>query len=424
MRTIFLTCFSSMALTLGCSGTEGTSGGTDSDAAYIQDAAAATTPDGAADATTADAYAPGDAGLAGDGSTEAGEPDAGPGTADASCVGVSYPVEPHLLDLYLMLDQSGSMSEVVADGGTKWGAVTGAINGFLTQPSAAGLGVGLQYFGLPAVDAGACTANAACTTSADCGAGTCVAGTCFCSTGGAADSCLSSDYQRPSVEIAPLPAVGPTISASMAAHSPATATPTSAALQGAVDHASEWAVAHPGHKAVVLLATDGDPTECDTSLTNIAAIAQKAAAGTPNVLTFVIGIGSSLTNLNTIAAAGGTSSAFIVDTSGNVTQQFLDALDKIRGAAQSCAYALPAPSVGAIDYARVNVQYTPGGTGAPITLSKVIDAASCPPSGDAWYYDVNGAPTQILLCASACTTVRQDAKASVAVVLGCSTGAH
>ncbi len=412
--------FSVVAFTLGCSTgapSNGGPGGPDSDAGT----------GGALDATTADAPATdmpdgapaGDGGGEGDGSPAPG--DAGARDSDTSCIGQIYPVNARALDLYVMLDQSGSMSESVDGGATKWTSVTGAINAFLTEPSAAGLGVGLQYFGLNTLDGGTCTAGATCSGNADCGTGLCVVGTCSCTSG---DSCLSADYQRPDVEIAPLPAVAPAISASIAKHSPSTATPTSAALQGAVDHAHEWAVAHADHTAVVVLATDGDPSECDTSLTNIAAIAQNGVTGTPKVLTFVIGIGASLANLNAIAAAGGTTSAFIVDTGANVNQQFVDALNKIRGAAQGCAYGIPVPNGGAVDYARVNVEYAPGGTGIPLTLARVADAASCPVSGDAWYYDVNVAPTQILLCGSTCAAVRKDAKTTVAVVLGCSTNVH
>ncbi len=44
--------------------------------------------------------------------------------------------------------------------------------------------------------------------------------------------------------------------------------------------------------------------------------------------------------------AGGTGSAFIVDTSMNVSQQFLAALNKIRGAALGCQYKIPVPQGG------------------------------------------------------------------------------
>jgi hypothetical protein len=47
------------------------------------------------------------------------------------------------LDLYIMLDQSGSMDDPVS-GGTKWTAVTGALNTFFGQPGLDGVSIGIQ----------------------------------------------------------------------------------------------------------------------------------------------------------------------------------------------------------------------------------------------------------------------------------------
>ena len=76
------------------------------------------------------------------------------------------------------------------------------------------------------------------------------------------------------------------------------------------------------------------------------AIAGAGYGHVPKILTFVIGVGSSLGALNGIAMAGGTNQAFIVDTNANVNQQFLDAMNKIRGAALSCEYIIPTPDAG------------------------------------------------------------------------------
>ena len=67
-------------------------------------------------------------------------------------------------------------------------------------------------------------------------------------------------------------------------------TPTSAALQGAINSAKAFATANPGHTAIAILATDGLPTECDTNIANIKAIAAAGLAGTPSVKTYVIGV--------------------------------------------------------------------------------------------------------------------------------------
>ena len=292
------------------------------------------------------------------------------------------------LDIYIMLDQSGSMGDDLPGGvGTKWTVIRNALAQFLSQPTLTGVSVGLQYFPINN------------------------------------DSCTVNDYATPAVEIAPLTVTQQqAIANSLVAHGPTTNTPTAPALQGAINHCKTWGTAHPDHVVITILATDGDPTACSPQdIPGIAAIAATGVSGTPKVLTFVIGVGSSLTNLNAIAQGGGTTSAFLVDTGGNVQQQFLDALNVIRGTALGCVYKLPSPDGGTPDYDKVNVQYTPNGTGTPTMFPRVDGLASCPGSGDAWYYDNPSAPTQILLCPSTCNTVKADTTGLVDVLLGCKT---
>jgi hypothetical protein len=292
------------------------------------------------------------------------------------------------LDMYVMLDQSGSMDDQVT-GGTKWTTVTSAINTFLGQPGLDGVSVGLGYFGVP-------------------------------DSTGFGDSCNAPDYAVPAVEISPLPQVAGMITSSIAQHSPTTATPTSAALQGAINHAKTWSSAHAGDATVVILATDGDPSECDTTISGIQAIAAAGFNGTPKIPTYVIGVGSSLANLNAIAASGGSTSAFLVDTGGNVNQQFLQAMNDIRHAALGCSYAVPTSTNGQpVDYNTVNIVYQPGNGGPPVTLPYVMTKANCPAQGNGWYYDNPSAPTQILLCDSSCSGIELDTMGSVNITLGC-----
>ena len=311
--------------------------------------------------------------MSGDADSNGG--DSGSTGDSAACMSESLSPQTPPLDMYIMLDQSGSM----ADQG-KWAAIGSGMNSFATEASAAGVGVGLQYFGL---------------------------------TGGAG-SCISTDYQTPTLEIAPLPGAATALSASLAGHVPAGDTPTYPALKGAVDHAKAWASAHTGRVTVVVLATDSYASStCDDDLTHIATIASTAAAGTPRIVTFVIGVGSTLTNLNGIAAGGGTGQAILTDTSA---AQFFAALNKVQGAALACHYTFPIGK----DRAKLNISYEPA-AGAAVTVGKVAGRASCPATGDAWYYDDNATPTQILLCDSTCKTVQAGAGAPVSILSGCST---
>jgi hypothetical protein len=310
----------------------------------------------------------------------------------------------------------------------KWGSVTNALETFVQQPNLDGMSIGLGYFAVetpPPV-----CATTSCTTNADCGSAAC--GPCFgnacvgavaAGLGGGGDSCNVADYTTPSVEIAPLPGVAGAIVSSIGMHSPTTGTPTVQALQGAIQHAQSWANMHAGDAVVVVLATDGEPSDNCTpeDISSVEGVATAGRMSSPGIRTFVIGVGGDLANLNGIAAAGGTGSAFLVDTSANAQQQFLDALNAIRHAVLGCTYQIPLPTMGNPDFQAVNVIYTPGGGGMPQTLPYVGSQAQCPATGNGWYYDNAANPTQIILCSATCSVVAADTAGSVSIELGCAT---
>jgi len=92
-------------------------------------------------------------------------------------------------------------------------------------------------------------------------------------------SCNVADYATPDVPIAPLPMVAQAILDSLGQHAPAGSTPTSAALSAALDYAKGWAGIHLDRKVIVVLATDGAPTLCDSNIGDIANLAAAAAGG-------------------------------------------------------------------------------------------------------------------------------------------------
>jgi hypothetical protein len=343
----------------------------------------------------------------------------------SSCASDMITAQQIPLDMYVMLDQSSSMSD-----DNKWMSVTTALNTFVTQSGVDGISMGLGYFAVQTPPPTCATVT--CGSDADCGSAAC--GPCFSLGGsgtcigaatavlGGTDSCTVADYETPAVEIAPLPGVANAISMSMSMHSPTTGTPTVQALTGALDHATTWANAHAGDAVVVVLATDGEPDDSCTpeDVPSVEAVATTGRMATPSIRTFVIGVGDDLSDLDGIAAAGGTGSAFVVDTGGNVLQQFLDAMNTIRHSVLGCTYEIPLPSSGTPDYQEVNVIYTPG-NGSPQTIPNVADAAACPATGNAWYYDNPANPTQIILCTATCSVVEADTAGSVAIQLGCQT---
>jgi hypothetical protein len=408
----------------------------------------------------------------------------------ADCVGETQKATMVDVDMYIMLDRSGSMLEPTGAGPTKWDAIRQALTSFLQDPQSSGLGVGLQYFplGTSSVpdmcttdaecgNAGPCTNKAClpprlaqsfpftqCLTAADCplaspgcatfgqceadntlacfnlgangcqqqGACTVVAGGCI----GYA-SCIQADYASPAVPIDVLPANAPALVSSLMAEKALGLTPTPAALAGAIDRAAARAQQNPSHRVIVVLATDGMPTDCvpqgtttvTQAVTVVANLAANGLAMSPSIESYVIGIFTAndtgaMSNLDRMAMAGGTGKAFVVDTGLDVKQQFLDTLATIRGGTLDCEFQLPAPPPGAnLDFKLVNVELTQAG-GTDMLLY-VQSPDRCNQAKLGWYYDADPAqgqtPTKINVCPQTCDTLRAAHDATVDVRLGCAT---
>jgi hypothetical protein len=348
--------------------------------------------------------------LGGSTSNGSASAESGSGGVGGGCAATFVQAKVKTLAMFLMLDQSRSMQNVVdeATGTTRWTAVTSAFATFVKNPAAADIPVGLQYFGLPPAGPSASGGSAA--TGGRGGVG---------GPGGLVNvSCDVADYAKPEVAIAPLSTNAQAIIDSMAAHLPESSTPTLPAVQGGIQFVAQYATEHPDNKVVLVLATDGEPSQCSSTIDNVTAAAAAGLSGTPSVSTYVIGVGDSLSNLDAIAVAGGTEHAFLV-SDANVQQDLLMALTAIQGAIVPCEYSVPLPTDGmALDFGKVNVQYTPT-TGAVQVLQKVATAADCPASGNFWYYDDNAAPTRILLCENTCQDLTTVGAGKVEIVLDC-----
>src|SRR3954454_19071773 len=116
--------------------------------------------DAAADAAAAEQPPGRDAGpeihVASDGATSGNPP-------DAACAAQSASAQSLPLDLFMMVDSSGSMTEKTSAGTTKWAAVQAAMSAFFNDPMSAGISVGLQYCPLIQPNVGpTCASNASC----------------------------------------------------------------------------------------------------------------------------------------------------------------------------------------------------------------------------------------------------------------------
>jgi len=431
-----------------------------------------------------------------------------------SCLSEVREAERVNVDLFVMLDRSGSMLNFTGDGTTgvtKWDAVTSALTEFLQNDETAEIGVGLRVFpqlnsGIPEACfsndecltdgpcsiPGLCPDNSFCTSETGClnpngtpmgycenapqfactpgsncrgGLGTCLPVECtdgYCADdpryvcmigvpcqdelgnslgdclplGGycvAGDTCEAADYATPDVPITLGADRNPALVPVLQAIEPTGFTPTTPALQGAIDYAQSWSQTHPDRVASVVLATDGFPSECtDPSLDPVPPVLQVAqdgaAAATP-IRTYVIGVFSAEDGLagasdilNSIALAGNTGQAYLVTTDGNVSQDFLTALQNISSAAIACEFLLPADDE--LDFDAVNLLFTRSDS-QEVQLANVGSPEGCATGSDTgWYYvkDPNtGVPFQISVCPGVCQQFSQINGGRVDLQIGCET---
>jgi len=340
----------------------------------------------------------------GNGSGGAGSVDQGNACTSTSADGQAIPV-----DLFFMVDTTGSMNCPVPDNGmqcdmvngppatgeSRWTVVSAALKAFIADPQNQTLGVGLRFF----PDGNGNTGSA----------------------------CNAATYAMGGVQIGPLSTTAAPLTTAITMQRPNGNTPTLASLTGAINHATMWANANPTHRVAVVYATDGQPNGCgvnndaqrDAAIQQAAAVALKAALGTPAIPTYVLGVGPDLDNLNTIASNGGTKAAFLVDTSQDAAAQLSAALGSIRSTtAVDCEYTIPAPPKGStLAEGKVNVAYT-SGAGTVTNILQDPTGVTCD-KGSGWQY--NAAKTQILLCGKACSDVKADKGAKVQVLFGCDT---
>jgi hypothetical protein len=304
---------------------------------------------------------------------------------DPTCASAPQVVEPLPLDVYMMVDAS---SESAVFGDYSWDAVASAISGFAASPKASGVSLGLQYF--PLLSEGV--------------------------------DCKPADYALPAVEIAPLPDTAVAINHSLFSRTLADPATTRPALEGALSHAATWARDHRTKNIAVVLVTGGPPSSeaCDPNdIQACAGVAAAALMGPFRIHTFVVTMGEGFAQADVIAAAGGSRRALPVLTGHDVIPNFVHAMDEVR-AAVSCAYPLPVPPDGGVDYDKVNLQIAAADGGAmPLLVNSVVSGGDCDPSVGGWFYDDPSKPTRIIACPATCASIAAMEGAAVEVLFGC-----
>jgi len=189
-----------------------------------------------------------------------------------------------------------------------------------------------------------------------------------------------------------------------------------------------------GREMIGVLITDGDANRCEIENELLAGIIEDHLTNT-GLRTFIIGMtGASENKLEELAVAGGAAPHDdfcgsltppchywnVGDGSGEVLANALQAISQ-QAVPLPCEIdvtGLTAPEGEALDYGKVNVTLTQGET--VTTIPQVGSPGACPLDQPAWYYDVPSAPTKIHLCENACDTVSAAGDgAELNVVAGC-----
>lgn len=301
-------------------------------------------------------------------------------TVAEGCASEVYAGEAVPLDLYLMFDQSGSMATVVDEdtGVTRMDIVRQAVRAFVEDDDSVGIGLGIGYFGQQPLGE---------------------------------TSCDVSHYRDAAVGIGAVPGVSDDLLGSLDSREPTGETPTGSAIKGACEYVAKYRDETPGRYPAILLVTDGEPKAplseavCAPTLDEATAAAAKCLADA-GISTYVLGVGPSLDNLDQIAEAGGTESAYLADQDN--TDQVLSALRAVRASAQipcDLALAEEVSDPDSVDIDASTVAYLDQAC-TYVSVPRVDEPGDCEDGESGWYFDDPSAPTRIHLCEATCGAVK------------------
>jgi Mg-chelatase subunit ChlD len=332
-----------------------------------------------------------------------------------ACVDETTSADPAPLDIYFMVDRSGSMTQPLGDNdpagdcdvtwpaapsvGTRWCNAINAIAGYIQDTTAQGNRAALEFFYSDIND----------------------------------ERCTG--YDVPAVGLVDLTGQASQIITAMNAEVPFHGTPTRPALEGLA--AFTAANQAPGRIMIGILVTDGDPSTCvPTDNATMRGIIETHYNAT-GIHTFIVGItGATFDNLENWASypgaishpdnpgdtcGGSYSTCHHWNVGDGDPTAFIAALQQIQSAVLGCTFTVPQPSQGVLDPDTVSVQYDENGGLPPPTetLVRVTDATACSGADNEWHYDDNTTPTVIQLCPATCTQVESDGSAIIQVRIAC-----
>src|SRR6185295_13439786 len=195
-----------------------------------------------------------------------------------------------------------------------------------------------------------------------------------------------------------------------------------AVLKGTIQFVQASQKMDPGAKYSIVLVSDGYPQGCSDDDDKIATVVAAVKDVSKEISTYVIGVANppggpdTVTNLNDIAAAGGSGKAFIIETGDpeKTIKDFQAAVGVIRETQLSCDFEIPAAPAGqTFDPTKANVTYASEKSDQALAYD-----ATCKSDGS-WRFDDEAAPKRMVLCDATCDSVRADPHATLRVEFGC-----
>jgi hypothetical protein len=354
------------------------------------------------------------------------------GSGSELCVGVKVDPVPITIDetiqikelietiepiaIYIMLDKSGSMNDIVTGEVSKWDMAVESISTFVNDSDSEGLKVTLQYF--PIVDG----------------------------------ACDGTGFDTPAVVMGELPDIADEIEASLNETAPDGYTPIEGALRGLTSFCIDYQEDNPDEKCIGVLVTDGEPRNgqgytCTLEYDPIANIAADAY-NNHEVKTFTVGMEDegfalleqiaqeSLTDCypdeppdysacdiradaNLLEALEAIRETVTVVTSREVTREVTQT--KI----QECEFGIPDPPEDEIfDPELVNVIFSERGE-PDRTIGMVPEESDCEKLTDGWgwyyVYDENDEPAKINVCPETCEFITSVEAGRIDIQFGCKT---
>jgi hypothetical protein len=297
------------------------------------------------------------------------------------CAG-SVPATHRQLDLYLMVDTNISLPL-----STAWDNVRQGLAAYVDHPCAAGVGVGVRYFGM---------------------------------------DCSPASYATPTTPTAPLPQNANAIKQQIPT-APLSASPTLPALQGSLMYSGSRANEYPDSEQAVVLLSDGFYDFVCQGPSLIQSIFTPTSIANPSVPIYVVALDTptlasapgfaALLNpatrfapLDAIAQSGKTGQSRHIDLQAG-SAEFAKTMVAIQHDAQPCDYAVP--DAVRLDPSAMALALQSSTPVVPLPL--LPTASAC---GAGYYFSSRGSQTWATLCPTTCDDVKTRCVA-IAWVTGC-----